>query len=382
MRYIYRKCFFILLASCCICSSNACPTSCYCQAVSEGGNVDCNTKGLNIVPTNIPTYVKKLYLYSNSIKDVNREVFSDLTNLEILQLGDNVIGNLDSSFFENLDKLTNLHLQQNNITTLPVNVFSNLKSLQVLYLYENSIQEYDTDVFKGLHQLRELYLQNNRISNLTTNVFVDLQLMEILDVSQNQLQSLPSTVFSNLISLRILYIYSNFITTISEHTFWNLDNLEQIDIYDNKISTIENTSFGDLPALTKIQLHYNLITCDCYVRWFRDWLLSRPTLGTAYATCKTSGIYITDVTDDTFEECNGKKPCPSGWTGQNCDVDIEPPNMFDCPANMTVFTSELTKTVEWSVPEFIDPNNESLEVFKNYQEAKWTFPWGDFNVSY
>lgn len=56
--------------------------------------------------------------------------------------------------------------------------------------------------------------------------------------------------------------------------------------------------------------------------------------------------------------------------------------MFDCPANMTVFTSELTKTVEWSVPEFIDPNNESLKVFTNYPEAKWTFPWGDFNVSY
>ncbi|CAC5413977.1 unnamed protein product [Mytilus coruscus] len=49
---------------------------------------------------------------------------------------------------------------------------------------------------------------------------------------------------------------------------------------------------------------------------------------------------------------------------------------------MTAFTSELTKTLEWSVPEFIDPNNETLEVFSNYPESKWTFPWGDFNVSY
>lgn len=56
--------------------------------------------------------------------------------------------------------------------------------------------------------------------------------------------------------------------------------------------------------------------------------------------------------------------------------------MFDCPDNMAVYTSELTKTMEWSVPEFIDPNNETLEVFANYPQAKWTFPWGDFNVSY
>lgn len=63
-------------------------------------------------------------------------------------------------------------------------------------------------------------------------------------------------------------------------------------------------------------------------------------------------------------------------------IDVQPPVMFNCSNDMKILTSDLTKSVQWTIPDFTDPHNTSLIIKENYVINKWTFPWGDYNISY
>ncbi|CAC5393168.1 unnamed protein product [Mytilus coruscus] len=74
--------------------------------------------------------------------------------------------------------------------------------------------------------------------------------------------------------------------------------------------------------------------------------------------------------------------CENGWSGKNCEIDVQPPVMSNCSNDMKILTSDLTKSVEWTIPDFTDPHNTSLSITENYVINNWTFPWGDYNISY
>lgn len=74
--------------------------------------------------------------------------------------------------------------------------------------------------------------------------------------------------------------------------------------------------------------------------------------------------------------------CENGWSGTNCEIDVQPPVMSNCSNDMKILTSDLTKSVEWTIPDFTDPHNTSLSITENYVINNWTFPWGDYNISY
>lgn len=63
-------------------------------------------------------------------------------------------------------------------------------------------------------------------------------------------------------------------------------------------------------------------------------------------------------------------------------IDVQPPVMSNCSKDMHILTSDLTKSVKWTIPDFTDPHNTSLLITKNYVINNWTFPWGDYNISY
>lgn len=65
-----------------------------------------------------------------------------------------------------------------------------------------------------------------------------------------------------------------------------------------------------------------------------------------------------------------------------CFVDIQPPLMANCSSNIHRKTSDTTTDVQWDIPIFWDIHNFSVQVYTNYPKNTWTFPWGDFTVSY
>lgn len=74
--------------------------------------------------------------------------------------------------------------------------------------------------------------------------------------------------------------------------------------------------------------------------------------------------------------------CQPGWSGANCENDVQPPVYDSCHGDIYVNATEHTVDVSWVVPTFSDPMNTELIVTKNYPSPAFTFPWGDFTVQY
>ncbi|CAG2248856.1 unnamed protein product [Mytilus edulis] len=74
--------------------------------------------------------------------------------------------------------------------------------------------------------------------------------------------------------------------------------------------------------------------------------------------------------------------CTHNWSGKNCDVDIQPPVMMNCSVDKYITTEAIKNLVNWQIPSFTDPHNFAIKVTSNYPSNEFTFPWGDFKVSY
>ncbi|XP_040613094.1 leucine-rich repeat-containing protein 19 [Mesocricetus auratus] len=81
--------------------------------------------------------------------------------------------------------LTELYLMENNITVIYNNSFSNLSNLQILNICGNAISIIEQDSFVGLNEVKELYLCQNKILHLNPNVFVPLNNLKVLNLQGN-----------------------------------------------------------------------------------------------------------------------------------------------------------------------------------------------------
>ncbi|XP_052260173.1 fibropellin-3-like [Dreissena polymorpha] len=74
--------------------------------------------------------------------------------------------------------------------------------------------------------------------------------------------------------------------------------------------------------------------------------------------------------------------CETGWTGKNCEIDIQPPVMQGCPVDREVFVSNMTSVQTWGVPVFLDPHGFEVVVTSNFRSNSFEFPWGVHTVQY
>ncbi|XP_046547302.1 sushi, von Willebrand factor type A, EGF and pentraxin domain-containing protein 1-like [Haliotis rubra] len=74
--------------------------------------------------------------------------------------------------------------------------------------------------------------------------------------------------------------------------------------------------------------------------------------------------------------------CPPGWSGVNCEADVQPPVMSGCENKTDLNTADHQLTHEWTVPTFTDPLDNEVTTTSNYVSNSYRFPWGDFFVQY
>ena len=262
-----------------------------------------NDNQLSSVPRGLPPSLQKLYLNGNQITALRKNIFSNLSKLQLLYLGNNKIAKLEKDAFHGLMSLTKIHLVKNLINNLPGNIFTSFIVLESLELNKNNIQRIPNDpslfsqmssllylnladnnfftfpsgLFSVLPSLLFLHLENNRLGDLIADdvngqLFAGLDKLVLLNLTNNQITKLPEPIFKDLSKLNNLTINMNQISSWGNNLYTKMVALENLDLSQNLIARVESESVKDLLKLNSLDLSQNPFACTCDLRWFRDWI--------------------------------------------------------------------------------------------------------------
>ncbi|KAL1131266.1 hypothetical protein AAG570_010884 [Ranatra chinensis] len=189
---------------------------------------------------------------------VNRDTFSGLVRLVILNLGHNQLTKVDSHVFQDLYSLQILNLEHNEIEFIAEGAFMALSNLHALTLSKNKIATVESYHFAGLYVLNQLFLDHNMITNIDRQAFENCSNLHDLGLSGNSLTRIPDSIIK-LKFLKTLDLGDNQITHIVNSSFVGLDQLYGLRLIGNQIVNVSKDSFSTLPSLQVLNLAYNKI---------------------------------------------------------------------------------------------------------------------------
>nr|ANG08888.1 toll family protein 10 [Oncopeltus fasciatus] len=189
---------------------------------------------------------------------VNRDTFSGLVRLVVLNLGHNQLVKIDSHVFHDLYSLQILNLEHNEIECISEGAFVYLSNLHALTLSHNKLSNIESYHFTGLYVLNQLFLDHNKISNVDKRAFENCSNLHDLGLSGNELTAIPDGL-TELKFLKTLHLGENRINDIVNSSFLGLDQLYSLTLIENNIANISKDSFSTLPSLQILNLAYNKI---------------------------------------------------------------------------------------------------------------------------
>ena len=204
------------------------------------------------------TSLTELYLSNNYLKEL--KIASDLSSLEVLDLGENGLESVPSEL--NLKKLRKLSLLGNRITTVEENDFVHLTRLEYIDLSKNLIRSVSSQAFQYLNDLRVLNLATNSInkqSDLNFNLLRNQLQLDILDLSDNRINFFPFQLLINQKNLKKLYLDYNQIDELTNEMLQSLESVEELSISFNLINELKDGLFYYNQNLKLINLHANKI---------------------------------------------------------------------------------------------------------------------------
>lgn len=182
------------------------------------------TNNLNFLK-NLPN-LRVLNMSHNSISALStKQMYSQ--SLAELQFTNNNLGNLwkerDDSYsmlFTNLTNLTILDISQNRIAKIPHNVYEYLpRNLTLLRISHNSLTDFRWDQLKRFHQLQILDLSFNKLPNVTGINSNISQTLTFLDLSHNHIFYLDNAFINGPKSLTTLSLSNNKLTIVNQSIF-------------------------------------------------------------------------------------------------------------------------------------------------------------------
>lgn len=195
--------------------------------------------------------LESLDLSSNFLNQITEDMLGNLGNLKSLNLSNNQIEDLRPGCFESLIKLKRLNLSSNYLSNLNSdknkNLFSDMSSLEVLDLSFNKlILNLASESFQDLKSLKELYLDHNRIQEIKIGLLSKLSKLEVLNLSNNRISNLKRENLEGLKSLKILLLNENFLKYLENGVFQSSSNLLAIFLHSNCLNFIEKDCFDNL----------------------------------------------------------------------------------------------------------------------------------------
>lgn len=127
--------------------------------------------------------LKNLTITNTKIRKVDENSLKNLKNLVALSLADNLISEIHQDAFIDLKRLESLDLSGNQIREIS-NIFSQVYNLNQLNLEGNQIVVLDWHVFDAMGNLQDLNLRRNALAQIGTNLNIDT--LVSLDLSENE----------------------------------------------------------------------------------------------------------------------------------------------------------------------------------------------------
>lgn len=189
---------------------------------------------------------------------VNRDTFSGLVRLVVLNLGHNQISRIDTHVFQDLYTLQILNLEYNEIDTIAEGAFLALSNLHALTLSHNNLVKIEPFYFSGLYVVNQLFLDHNHLVEIDQRAFENCTNLKDLGLSSNSLTRIPEAI--KLVSLlKSLDLGKNKIKHVENSSFQGLDHLFSIRLIENELVNITKDSFSTLPSLQILNLAQNKI---------------------------------------------------------------------------------------------------------------------------
>ncbi|XP_015189919.1 PREDICTED: toll-like receptor 4 [Polistes dominula] len=216
-------------------------------------------------------FLNKLDLSHNGLTDISSDLFSNLPNLEFLDLSENSLV-LRKDFFNETLNLKQLDLNGNGITELANDLFDNLQGLEILNLERNLLKELDD----GNYPL-------------------------ILNLTGNYLREIPSLDYIKPLNLTHLLLSNNNISEIS------LDRLPKtiqvLELHNNNLLSMSyNVSeFLFQQNYKKLTLSGNQFICGCDDRFIYVLVLQLQSIHEDLKNVKCQG-YDTSLSSMTIDE--------------------------------------------------------------------------------
>nr|XP_002123281.2 leucine-rich repeat-containing G-protein coupled receptor 5 isoform X1 [Ciona intestinalis] len=199
-----------------------------------------------------PVKCRILHLEHNQLTEYPRPV-TGLTKLRELKLNDNKIQRLPDRAFSKQTNLEILMFHNNPLKSVGRWTFTNLRNLELLEIVGVEEQEHFPDL-SGCNKLRELFVVGGRFTQIPDTLCGKKSVLQRLIVANNRLQNLGG--ISNCKMLDGLDISGNALKSLNENEMSNLTFLRTLDLSENKISSLAENVFGH-SKLVKLNLAYN-----------------------------------------------------------------------------------------------------------------------------
>lgn len=223
--------------------------------------------------------LKILRLSNNLLHYLDDDLFLHTIHIQELFLDRNpfqVIHPNMLAAFSDIPQLQVLDLSRTELTELPNAIFHPLKALRFLNLEGNLFRKIPRKALKYAQNVRELSLDDNPFDNLDeTNKFPPMEKLEKLNLTHiGSMKSIGKGAFGGLPRLTELHLSNNhhlsFIDPAAftfpdendeDRTLWS--PIKKLFLNNNNLTTLESDLFNTWDDMTEIHIHDNPWLCDC-----------------------------------------------------------------------------------------------------------------------
>lgn len=203
--------------------------------------------------------LKFLSLRDNGLRELKRNQFKGLVELESLDVSFNSIDKVEAIHFADLTKLVRCNVSRNSIASLPRGAFARNTLLQVLDLSGNRLTKLDGNALKGLRMLARLHLNDNQIVDVERATFSSVARIKTINMARNKLRKVDYQMFNDLRLIELIDLSENSIVLVEKLAFKSL-YLVNINLSANNISIVEKGAFEMCVNITKLDLSANRLT--------------------------------------------------------------------------------------------------------------------------